>query len=501
MSSSSTPNPMDVDSVHLLQDLARFYDSGTEMVVSEAFGNAVDVDATELQIELDQDKDGKYIQFVNNGPPMSEQDFRNYHVIARSSKTYGKGLGWAGIGAKLYLGSWLESKIITESSDGTHSLASVMFIQKNKASWNFVEPTRKFVGTSYKVYLNPEDYEILTKTITQTVLKYFNTAMRNGLNVIIQGKKLESWKPTAVKTFKREIAIKDRKLPFTLWITDESIPDDRCNIEYHVSGKSITITKPRNLLSNVKSEFKKKFYAIVDALCISDQLGSNKHNFRLGIFTRNIEPEIEREINKILKELGYLEDPDEAKTLKNKFTNALQKILKENFPELNPKSICGNMNRNGESIGKGTRVMKSEEQTSKDNKKEKKDENLDKQKDRKKSRNRGGFSFTTVVKPDDQRQGWMQIDSNQIVVNLGHPVARNVEKTKEGKQYHLCRIISSQLLKLASKAGKMTVDKALDIEDKIFTLLEKEFHSKRRDVWNFNIGGSPRRDANGKFLP
>ena len=89
-------NAMEVDSVHLLEDLARFYHSGTDMVVSEAFGNAVDVDATELQIELGEDQDGKFILFVNNGPPMSENDFRNYHVIARSSKTFGKGLGWAG---------------------------------------------------------------------------------------------------------------------------------------------------------------------------------------------------------------------------------------------------------------------------------------------------------------------------------------------------------------------------------------------------------------------
>ena len=110
----SEPSPMEVDSVHLLVDLTRMYDSGTEMVVSEAFGNAVDIKSTELQIDFGEDSDGKYIRFKNNGPPMSEKDFRNYHVIARSSKDYGKGLGWAGIGAKLYLGSWLESKIITE---------------------------------------------------------------------------------------------------------------------------------------------------------------------------------------------------------------------------------------------------------------------------------------------------------------------------------------------------------------------------------------------------
>ena len=38
----------------------------------------------------------------------------------------------------------------------------------------------------------------------------------------------------------------------------------------------------------------------------------------------------------------------------------------------------------------------------------------------KRPRNRGGFSFTTVIKPEDSRQGWIQIETNQIVVNLGH---------------------------------------------------------------------------------
>ena len=362
-----TVNPMEVDSVHLLQDLAKFYDSGTEMVVSEAFGNAVDVESTELQIELNEDNDGKYIRFVNNGPPMSKQDFEDYHVIARSSKDYGKGLGWAGIGAKLYLGSWLESKIITESSDGITTLASVMFIKGKKDSWDSIDPTGKFVGTSYKVYLKPEDYDILSKDITVTVLKYFNSAMRNGLNVIIQGKKLDYWKPDIIEAFNEEIKIKNRHLPFTLWTSNENIPDERCNIEYHVSGKAITTIKPRNLLSNVKPEFKKKFYVVVDALCISDQLGTNKHNFRTGIFTSKIQPEIEKKINQILKKLNYLQDPEEAKLLKSRFTNILQKILKEHFPELNPESICGNMGRGGNSPGKGRRMMIGKKSESKNN--------------------------------------------------------------------------------------------------------------------------------------
>ena len=80
----SSPSPMEVDSVHLLVDLARMYDSGTEMVVSEAFGNAVDVESTELKIDLGEDHDGKYIRFINNFE--SDRKVKDLLVNSRSLK-------------------------------------------------------------------------------------------------------------------------------------------------------------------------------------------------------------------------------------------------------------------------------------------------------------------------------------------------------------------------------------------------------------------------------
>lgn len=497
MSLSSLPITMKVDSVHLLDDLAKMYDSGTEMLVSEALGNAVDVGSTELKIELGEDENGQYISFFNNGPPMKLQDFKNYHVIARSSKTIGKSLGWAGIGAKLYLGVWNKSKIITESSDGENSLASQMFIEDNQVYWNFIKPKRKLFGTSYQVYLNPEDYQSLSNNIKKIILKFFNTAMKNGLNVLIQNNKLEPWIPNITNTIKDHVTVKNRKLSLILCTTKENIADERCNIEYHVSGKNITIKKPRNLLSNVKSDYKKKFFVIVDALDVSDQLSTNKHSFRGGIFPKDIEPEIERKILHILKQLGFLEDPEDAKSLKNQFTKRLQKILKENFPELNPKSIYGSMNKDGRSpgMGKKTKGFEEDKSTKKDNIEHKEKSNP------KRKRNRGGFSFTTVIKPEDSRQGWMQIETSQIVVNLGHIVAKRMEKTREGKEYHLCRIISSELVKLESKSGNISVDKALEKVDKIFTLI-MDFQTKSREygIWNFHGDQDAERDRHGKFL-
>lgn len=496
MSLSSIPITMKVDSVHLLNDLAKMYDLGTEMLVSEALGNAVDVGSTKLEIEFGEDQNGQYISFFNNGPPMKQEDFEDYNVIARSSKIEGKSLGWAGIGAKLYLGSWNKSKIITESSDGENSLASEMYIEDNQVVWMFIPPKRKLFGTSYQVYLNPEDYQSLSNNIKEIVIKFFNTAIKNGLEVIIQGNKLEPWEPQILNTIEDQITVKNRKLPLILCVTKEDIVDERCNIEYHVSGKSIIIKKPRNLLSNVKPEFKKKFFVIVDALDVSNQLVTNKHSFRGGLFPKDVEPEIERKILHILKQLGYLEDPQDTKTLKNKFTKNLQKILKENFPELNPKSLYGNMNKVGRSPGIGKKAKRIDEDKSTE-----KENTEHKEKPNPRRRNRGGFSFTIVNKPEDSRQGWIQIETNQIVVNLGHAVAKRMETTREGKEYHLCRIIFNELLKLEAKSGKLSVDKAFEKADKIFAMM-LGYQTKHREhiAWNFSGEQDAKRDEHGKFV-
>ena len=179
---------------------------------------------------------------------MKQEDFEDYNVIARSSKIEGKSLGWAGIGAKLYLGSWNKSKIITESSDGKNSLASQMFIKDNQVYWNFITPKRNLIGTSYQVYLNLEDYQSLSKNIKEIILKFFNTAIKNGLDVLIQGDKLEPWEPQILNKIGEQISVKNRKLPLILCVTKENIVDERCNIEYHVSGKRIIIKKSKNLL-------------------------------------------------------------------------------------------------------------------------------------------------------------------------------------------------------------------------------------------------------------
>ena len=103
---------------------------------------------------------------------MSKSDVVNYNVIARSSKKFGKSLGWAGIGSKLYLGFFKNSRIITTSGDGKSALRCEMWFQGKQLKWDFFPTNKKIAGTSYKVLLKKTDYEILLKTAAELITKF-----------------------------------------------------------------------------------------------------------------------------------------------------------------------------------------------------------------------------------------------------------------------------------------------------------------------------------------
>lgn len=452
---------VEVDTDHLMVDLARMYDSGSEMVVSEVFGNAVDVSATKLNVTLGIDSEGKYIKFVNNGPPMSKDDFVNYNTLARSSKQFGEGLGWAGIGAKLYLGIWKGSKIITTSSDGITTTSTELYFKGKHLFWDYIQSSEKFQGTSYKAYLTDEDYATLETSLGEIICKLFNSAMLNGMSVTVNGKMILPWNPKTIDTIDCTLSIGKTTLPYKVLITDTNIPSNRCNIEYHVSGKCIVIKKPKNLLSDVKTEYKKRFYVIVDSKCISDQLKTNKHNFTPGIFTTDVEPGIEKELYRILKQRDWLDDPTKTKTMKNKFSKVMQKLLKKNFPEMKLISNLGKSGGEGTQPGQGPKPLGPKQPPTP------KGSSGQTRKPRK-PRRTGGFSFTTTVKPGDNRQGWIDVGTNQIVINLGHRVAGPPMKTRDGRHYHTLRVIATQVGKFVSRNGKISVDDAFDRVDQMF---------------------------------
>lgn len=95
-----------VDVLKVIENFVEMYPySAAECVVVEAIANCLDAKATKIEIGIDTDKDGrKVFRVVDNGKGMTQEEFEeNYHALSVTSKVKGAGIGFAGVGSKLYL--------------------------------------------------------------------------------------------------------------------------------------------------------------------------------------------------------------------------------------------------------------------------------------------------------------------------------------------------------------------------------------------------------------
>ena len=99
-----------------------------DVCVNEAIANAVDafrensILGGKIDITFDRTDDYGYITFHNNAPPMTKDQFiTKYHTVSFSFKKKGQGIGFAGVGAKLFLASEHGGEIITITGKGKRS--------------------------------------------------------------------------------------------------------------------------------------------------------------------------------------------------------------------------------------------------------------------------------------------------------------------------------------------------------------------------------------------
>ena len=112
---------MEFDNLHTVENFTDIYDNPAEMVVYESVSNSIDANANNVNIITRTDSGEYSISFLDNGPGMDTQQFADYQVGSRSTKDKKFGLGFAGIGAKLYVIAHEKSEIITETGKDTVS--------------------------------------------------------------------------------------------------------------------------------------------------------------------------------------------------------------------------------------------------------------------------------------------------------------------------------------------------------------------------------------------
>ena len=127
-----------VDLQHLLVDIRDSYSCPPEeAILTELIANALDSGCSKMEIQIEPAQ--KRLTFVDNGRGMNREDFVQYHDIASTAKVRGKGIGFAGVGAKLSL--LVCREVLTETRRPRSRHCSRWWLQSSfKAPWDDLAP-------------------------------------------------------------------------------------------------------------------------------------------------------------------------------------------------------------------------------------------------------------------------------------------------------------------------------------------------------------------------
>ncbi len=123
---------------HLLEDIRDTYPfPPEEAILTELVANSLDSGTSEIRFLVS--KSEKTCTAVDYGKGMLPSQLEHYHDIAATTKVRGKGIGFAGIGAKLAL--LLAKEVITETRAGRWYTATRWRLESSqRAPWEMSEP-------------------------------------------------------------------------------------------------------------------------------------------------------------------------------------------------------------------------------------------------------------------------------------------------------------------------------------------------------------------------
>ncbi len=339
-------HPLKVNVTHIIDDLLKMYqEEPHEVLVIESIANALDAKATKIKITIE---DGVY-SVEDNGNGMTEQDFQEkYHSLAFSTKKRGEGIGFAGVGAKLYL-IFLDAgnRIITETKSKTFHGASELTLVDGEPKWRKItSDVLKHSGTKYAVELHKKHLSLLVADKVMKIIQKHYNAILLGLTgeITIEVNGIEV-PPKKMKGHSDSYSFNtmDAKTKKTVestcafYLSKEELEEDATGLEIVVFGKSIK----RDWfigLESIKPEFRKKIAGYVLSDGLAPLLGTNKADFRTVENPRlwaNYKQRVYEIFKKWLQEVGAFEKPAEKalKTemimVKKDVEEELAKILKD----------------------------------------------------------------------------------------------------------------------------------------------------------------------------
>ncbi len=480
----------------LIQDLREQYPhEPLNTLVIETFANSLDAGATHIEIYVDDD----YYRIKDNGKGMTAYEFKEYHNVASLTKVKGTGgIGFAGVGAKIYLDK--AECIITETRSKDFCGASKWgFVEDNPVpQWEVITPRWNIAetGTIIEVKLNSEDRRKLTKDIIIKVLQENYNAVLLGYycvkEVKVNGERVKPWYPQEiVKRHDFNIKIGKHVVKGFFLKTKSPIPEEFQGISVVVCGKTIlrqewfkqfalsseTISgliiadHLIDIVTTSKTQFVKtsilwkKFHAKVSIEFSRwlEEIGAKPTLPQVSSDISNIVRELEKSINNVL-----MNTPELLNLANSIFQNIMKRatVIKSEGGEISAIEVEGSQKVpgtiTGPSKGAGVETVGPEEGIGLVESKlgDIKAESV-------KRRMKSGIKIGFFEKPDDQNEGWIDPASQTITINAGHPAYKIAcGLSIEGRVfhvwvYHVLRVVVKVLSKEAEEHPELVENKIL----------------------------------------
>ncbi|NLY06546.1 ATP-binding protein [Candidatus Sordicultor fermentans] len=484
----------------LVQNIADQYPFKPQIAtVVELVANSLDAKASLIEIVLN--KEEGILSVKDNGLGMDKKRFREYHDFAASAKTRGKGIGFAGQGAKLALNFC--KKVLTETWSSNYRGYSEWFLKGNEAPYKIFDNqilTLDSLGTKVALYLNKESADFYTEDlIKETIHEHYFPLIDPKLKL-----------KEAYKNFYEEgvkILFNNKEIILDLSIEDVLEEKRDIVISIHRKPKAIGLVgriKGANFLppgimvctygkvierTHFKKEPKEKEKIIgwIEAPYLIEAVTTDKCRFQAGNkiwegFFRKAQSEFSR----WLEETGLLEKPIRRELDYANLEEEINSILK-NLPELysfgsgiqrdvaiqdaegeekemgeGTQKVPGT--KGGETTGEGVAVYPGDElgrapttEPGEGTPATPKPRII-----------RGGIRIAEDERPDLDQEAWF--DGESVTVNKSHP-AYAKSKKNELLNYHLLKCVIMELIRFnLEREPEPSYQRVFDLQQRFFKL-------------------------------
>jgi len=467
--------------------------------IIELVANALDAKASQIQIKFN--KNEGILIVTDDGFGMDKRQFIEYHDFAATTKERGKGIGFAGQGAKLALNFC--KKVITETWSPNYRGYSEWYLKGNDAPYRIFDSQvleLGHIGTKVTFYLdkNSTDFygeEVIEKAITEHYFPLIHCELReiykklfyeNGIKILLNGREI------VIDRLLSEILESEKDIVITLHRNPKArgkfgrikkVDTISPGVMICTYGKVIERTYFKK-----EPKEKEKIVGWIEAPYLIEAVTTDKCRFQKGnriwegFFRR-----AQSEFSKWLEEVGLLERPvkrelDYINLLEKEINSILKNLPELSFFGTNTKrdvaipDITGEQKDmgegaqrvegtvGGETTGEGVPVHPGEEPGEAPTL-EKGEGAIATPKPR---TIRGGIRITKDERPDLDKESWF--DGETVTINKSHSAYRKAEVSELLNYHDLKAVILSLIQFSMDREPEPSYQKVFELQQKFFRM-------------------------------